>query len=1298
MAINQPIGYLCYNNADLVREGYIYQYLTKEYNLSGASSGQLFVWERRLSRKPPKGIIYTPARDENGKLIQVQERKRQLPADKIKVEIKFSKTMRNAITHPIKPGSIPSSFASGIIDPLFGGLGFGGVTQGTTDITYHLCDSDMFVNMPIIITEEIKETGIIKLNGYPLSVYAVVREWAVEGVPLSRGLQFTKEQLEVIGKYTAGSYNGIPRLKIDGTTYQNGRFPSDLNGEVPLSDVILNNQEDIFIEVPRDIRKRKFRADNTDQRIVSNPKVVSNSLDDITDKYMRLDVRNIKVGETVYATLNMASERRNRQVISHIGKVGQGSNFGVPSWTSEIGSTVIVFDYNLFEWKVPKLNPSFPFNFVDDDTLDSSYKLSFDQYQNEEFSTDILEGWRINEISTERVKHYWAADYRGILLISNDEVTILYHRSEIKDKGWFTQYLMDLDFTYPSGPDGTYYETDLHIKIDGKINMDDEQGMLYDISDINNTLLFDNEKIPYYRSFALALKNVSKYNKTQRNAGVGIPNLDLLENNIDLSTSVVSIDNVTTRVYDNDLSEVEFVVSEVRPRKTDSCAEPWNFKNYYECHIYNPDDKDPAYYSSDYIENQLLNWRPSGGTIESYWLLSTPYFCGDFVRDSRIYIEYVGGNSLNNFSMVYADTSPSVTSNISIDNSYFSDEAYLAFREENIFNSFAYNIFDDGVFESDWKKVKQDINKNNTKEEFNHDNYKIIGYNNMLGDFPSYSNGRLISNDFSEICYNPDNTEEDFYFAVNLLDTQYGLNFEDDIPTASFDGRWSLMNLDITYTSKENKNIPENERYISLYFEGSNTAINNISIPYSRDTSLRQFIRIDCAYYTSSPLQFLGQIWKEIDIISINGIVARDNRIDNYKMQGEQNAIIMDELGRIIMLFADEEKGNLSAVVSRDGGKSWYKFNDIIRLVEGEVASYPIIIKDRFNPDLHLFYVLNDRFLMYMRLDTNNLVDLDYFKEYDRSEDYDENSNDLGDPSLANYSQKGQLLRRQTSYFIMGDANDSYFIRQKEIADAIWEYNQNVPIEQRKTIRFDYTEETLPSLDSFFSESESYSIYVDNSGLKRLFYVNDGKLFIKSSRNFIDWVYDVKDFVFHKNFLDDELNKGYSQDIRNIQIVRSYYDNDIISCLYTNNNMLFMRNLQSNLLEPKVVDGERDNTNVLKHLEVTRNVEHKPLFLMGQMPDGIKEQKQIELQEHIPEYDSELGILISYPSNVIEKFDENLAIDPDTQPLGYITRQGLLRIFYKNSLRDINSIIVDGFYICYPEIFYEPKDKFKNEG
>jgi len=43
VAINEPIGFLCYNNADLVRDGYIWRFLTKEYDAKAFNLDMLLV-------------------------------------------------------------------------------------------------------------------------------------------------------------------------------------------------------------------------------------------------------------------------------------------------------------------------------------------------------------------------------------------------------------------------------------------------------------------------------------------------------------------------------------------------------------------------------------------------------------------------------------------------------------------------------------------------------------------------------------------------------------------------------------------------------------------------------------------------------------------------------------------------------------------------------------------------------------------------------------------------------------------------------------------------------------------------------------------------------------------------------------------------------------------------------------------------------------------------------------------------------------------------------------------------------
>ena len=72
MAI-QPIGYVCYNNADLERHGYIYQYIDKEHLMS--SSTEINTWENKLNKNPPKGIVYIPERNSQGTLTKVGKEK-----------------------------------------------------------------------------------------------------------------------------------------------------------------------------------------------------------------------------------------------------------------------------------------------------------------------------------------------------------------------------------------------------------------------------------------------------------------------------------------------------------------------------------------------------------------------------------------------------------------------------------------------------------------------------------------------------------------------------------------------------------------------------------------------------------------------------------------------------------------------------------------------------------------------------------------------------------------------------------------------------------------------------------------------------------------------------------------------------------------------------------------------------------------------------------------------------------------------------------------------------------------------
>ena len=223
MAFDNRRTYLCYNNRDLIRDGFIPTIIEKEYiPVSSFNVNRL--------KNPQKGVTYIVGRDPiTNEIISVREKKKLLSAEKIKIEIDFSKIMKNAVSHPIPPGPLVPGVVGGLLGNLgMGAIGFGGVTSGLTEITYHIVESRTIINQRLVITQEILDTSIIDFDGFPLSIFGIVKEhvenfgsdkdaanaYKVEhpqanmgtnnaGEIVARiGLAFNNEQLDSLGKFS----------------------------------------------------------------------------------------------------------------------------------------------------------------------------------------------------------------------------------------------------------------------------------------------------------------------------------------------------------------------------------------------------------------------------------------------------------------------------------------------------------------------------------------------------------------------------------------------------------------------------------------------------------------------------------------------------------------------------------------------------------------------------------------------------------------------------------------------------------------------------------------------------------------------------------------------------------------------------------------------------------------------------------------------------------------------------------------------------------------------------------------
>ena len=94
--------------------------------------------------------------------------------------------------------------------------------------------------------------------------------------------------------------------------------------------------------------------------------------------------------------------------------------------------------------------------------------------------------------------------------------------------------------------------------------------------------------------------------------------------------------------------------------KSRSCEEPLLAKsfNYFSASRDANAEGQGNFYDQSFIDDSIGGWKAPGGTLQSHWRMETPYFCGHFNNSSRVYIEKMGGNSLDSYSWIYVDTDP----------------------------------------------------------------------------------------------------------------------------------------------------------------------------------------------------------------------------------------------------------------------------------------------------------------------------------------------------------------------------------------------------------------------------------------------------------------------------------------------------------------------------------------------------------------------------------------------------------------------------------------------------------------
>jgi hypothetical protein len=327
---------------------------------------------------------------------------------------------------------------------------------------------------------------------------------------------------------------------------------------------------------------------------------------------------------------------------------------------------------------------------------------------------------------------------------------------------------------------------------------------------------------------------------------------------------------------------------------------------------------------------------------------------------------------------------------------------------------------------------------------------------------------------------------------------------------------------------------------------------------------------------------------------------------------------------------------------------------------------------------------------MYRSVNTSQLSQVDLWTTYNPPINYDLTTAKTNETELSLYSSQGKLLREQTSYFIEGDANDTFYKKQVKIAKDIKDNNN-------KMISTKDFKKQIVRYDSFIPKEqmtkayngEAYTVDIDGSGNKRIFIIENNTLTIKSSSNFKTWMYDIIGAEIHRNFLAE--NKGEKIEIKNIQIVKNKFEENTLSLLYFHNGMLFLRNFQSNLISVNYNnENEKDDTQVRNYFKITTENGNKPIFLLGNIPDEIR--NEIGKKDIITKLPI-LTLVFPYDNETLKKFNEDYAIDDDTQSFGHYVRKGTMRVFYKDSFGNLRAVSING-PIPYPETWYKVKGEY----
>jgi len=262
---------------------------------------------------------------------------------------------------------------------------------------------------------------------------------------------------------------------------------------------------------------------------------------------------------------------------------------------------------------------------------------------------------------------------------------------------------------------------------------------------------------------------------------------------------------------------------------------------------------------------------------------------------------------------------------------------------------------------------------------------------------------------------------------------------------------------------------------------------------------------------------------------------------EKWAVPGPISSAIYDAKG-FLLVFFEENTGDISCAWSPDNGQTFYCHYSIIRIKQTESVSRPYAIYDMKTDMIFLFYILNDNYLMMKPFQAGLLRVEDTYKRAKRFVNFNEKT--PLDEGLEAFTAEGRKVRASYSVVIDGDATekDEAYVPGQDPPDLqndeLWEEISVINpkrIKKKKSLRYILGKSYIPSDSSALTGENALNWTSGGTNWTDLSSMVDGTN--TSATNKTEYDYEEVKKKYTQNWSD----VSFSAYINNKRVIRVWY-------------------------------------------------------------------------------------------------------------------------------------------------------------